>query len=62
MVRKAVFGDGDDYSSLRRYVEVASHGKLTLHGQTLDSVNLGDRPASCDWRRAARAARRSPAV
>ncbi|WP_231716647.1 carbohydrate-binding protein [Burkholderia ubonensis] len=48
VVRKAVFGDGDDYSSLRRYLEVASRGKLTLHGQTLDSVNLGDRPATCD--------------
>ncbi|MCA8062652.1 carbohydrate-binding protein [Burkholderia sp. AU38729] len=60
VVRKAVFGDGDDYSSLRRYVEVASHGKLTLHGQTLDSVNLGDRPASCDSG-AIRAAARSAA-
>ncbi|VWD61012.1 carbohydrate-binding protein [Burkholderia lata] len=48
IVRKAVFGDGDDYASLRRYLEVASRGKLTLHGQTLDSVNLGDRPATCD--------------
>jgi chitinase len=48
VVRKAVFGGGDDYSSLRRYLEVASRGKLTLHGQTLDSVNLGNRPATCD--------------
>ncbi|KWU28895.1 carbohydrate-binding protein [Burkholderia sp. MS389] len=48
VVRKAVFGDGDDHSSLRRYLEVASRGKLTLHGQTLDSVNLGERPAICD--------------
>ncbi|RQU75209.1 carbohydrate-binding protein [Burkholderia cenocepacia] len=48
VVRKAVFGDGDDHSSLRRYLEVASRGKLTLHGQTLDSVNLGERPATCD--------------
>ena len=48
VVRKAVFGDGDDHSSLRRYLEVASRGKLTLHGQTLDSINLGDRPATCD--------------
>ncbi|WP_446902293.1 carbohydrate-binding protein [Burkholderia sp. YIM B11467] len=48
VVRKAVFGDGDDYASLRRYLEVASRGKLTVHGETLDSVNLGDRPATCD--------------
>ncbi|NTZ08167.1 carbohydrate-binding protein [Burkholderia metallica] len=48
VVRKAVFGDGDDYASLRRYLEVASRGKLTLHGQTLDSVDLGERPATCD--------------
>ncbi|TCW87557.1 carbohydrate-binding protein [Burkholderia sp. SRS-46] len=48
IVRKAVFGDGDDYASLRRYLEVASRGKLTLHGKTLDSVNLGARPATCD--------------
>ncbi|MET1502203.1 carbohydrate-binding protein [Burkholderia sola] len=48
VVRKAVFGDGGDYASLRRYLEVASRGKLTLHGQTLDSVNLGERPATCD--------------
>ncbi|WP_230974213.1 carbohydrate-binding protein [Burkholderia stagnalis] len=48
VVHKAVFGDGHDYASLRRYLEVASRGKLTLHGQTLDSVNLGERPAACD--------------
>ncbi|MBP0607416.1 carbohydrate-binding protein [Burkholderia sp. CpTa8-5] len=48
VVRKAVFGDGGDYASLRRYLEVASRGKLTLHGQTLESVNLGERPATCD--------------
>jgi chitodextrinase len=47
-VRKAVFGDGDEYASLRRYLEVASHGKLRLRGETLDSVDLGKRPATCD--------------
>ncbi|WP_242448907.1 PKD domain-containing protein [Burkholderia metallica] len=48
VVRGAVFGSGDDYSSLRRYVDVASHGKLQLHGETLAAVNLGARPATCD--------------
>ena len=48
VVRGAVFGSGDDYSSLRRYVDVASRGKLRLHGETLDAVDLGARPATCD--------------
>lgn len=48
IVSGAVFGSGDDDSSLRRYVEVASRGKLRLQGETLDAVNLGDRPATCD--------------
>ncbi|AZQ52714.1 carbohydrate-binding protein [Burkholderia cenocepacia] len=61
VVRKAVFGDGDDHASLRRYLEVASRGKLTLHGQTLDSVNLGERPATCDSG-AIRAAARNAAL
>ncbi|MCA8275649.1 carbohydrate-binding protein [Burkholderia sp. AU30280] len=47
VVRKAVFGDGDDYSSLRRYIEVASHGKATLAGTVLADVDLGARPATC---------------
>ncbi|ARL38906.1 carbohydrate-binding protein (plasmid) [Burkholderia pseudomallei] len=48
LVSGAVFGNGDDYSSLRRYVDVASRGKLRLLGETLDAVNLGNRPATCD--------------
>ncbi|MDN7912803.1 carbohydrate-binding protein [Burkholderia cepacia] len=47
IIRKAVFGDGDDYSSLRRYIEVASHGKATLGGTVLGDVDLGARPATC---------------
>ena len=47
-VRKAVFGDGDEYASLRRYLDVASDGKLRLRGEMLDSVDLGKWPATCD--------------
>ncbi|VBB14484.1 PKD domain-containing protein [Burkholderia stabilis] len=47
VIRKAVFGNGDDYSSLRHYIEVASHGKATLDGTVLDDVDLGARPAAC---------------
>jgi chitinase len=48
VIRKAVLGDGDEYSSLRRYLEVASHGKATLTGTMLEDVDLGARPATCE--------------
>lgn len=47
VIRKAVFGNGDDHASLRHYIEVASHGKATLDGTVLDGVDLGARPATC---------------
>jgi hypothetical protein len=46
-IRKAVFGDGDDYASLKHYLKLASHGKLTIDGTFLINVNIGDRPTSC---------------
>ncbi|WP_321790398.1 carbohydrate-binding protein [Burkholderia pyrrocinia] len=48
VIRKAVLGNGDDYSSLRRYIEVASQGKATLAGTVVDDVDLGVRPATCE--------------
>ncbi|MGS0896198.1 carbohydrate-binding protein [Burkholderia stagnalis] len=64
-IRQAVFGDGDDYASLRRYLEVASRGKLTIDGTMLKDVDLGQRPATCDSgaiRDAARKAARARGV
>ncbi|AJY12350.1 ricin-type beta-trefoil lectin domain protein [Burkholderia dolosa AU0158] len=46
-VRKAVFGDGDDFASLAHYVKLASRGKLTLSGTMLTDVDLGAFPAGC---------------
>ncbi|WP_232450888.1 carbohydrate-binding protein [Burkholderia ubonensis] len=46
-VRKAVFGDGDDFASLAHYVKLASRGKLTLTGTMLTDVDLGAFPAGC---------------
>lgn len=62
LIRKAVFGDGEDYASLKHYLKLASRGKLTIDGTFLSNVNIGDRPTSCssstildNARRAARA-------
>ncbi|MDB5776338.1 MAG: Carbohydrate-binding family [Herbaspirillum sp.] len=44
-MNKAVYGD--DHASLRRYLELASHGKLTLEGTFLYDIDLGDRPSTC---------------
>jgi len=46
-IRKAVFGDGDDYQSLAHYLKLSSHGRLTIQGDFLTNINLGNRPASC---------------
>lgn len=46
-IRKAVFGDGDDFSSLQHYLKVASREKLKIEGTFLHNINLGDRPSSC---------------
>ncbi|ACB63600.1 hypothetical protein BamMC406_1109 [Burkholderia ambifaria MC40-6] len=46
-VRKAVFGDGDDFASLAHYLKLASRGKLTLSGTMLTNVDLGAFPAGC---------------
>lgn len=48
LIRKAVFGDGDDYASLKHYLKLASRGRLTLDGTFLRNVNIGDRPTSCN--------------
>ncbi|MFZ4215035.1 hypothetical protein ACOZB2_26985 [Pantoea endophytica] len=47
LVRKAVFGDGDDNVSLQHYLKSASRGKLSINGTFLQDINLGDRPAAC---------------
>ncbi|WP_146745800.1 carbohydrate-binding protein [Enterobacter sp. RIT418] len=46
-VRKAVFGDNDDFASLQHYVTLASHGKLSIDGTFLKNINIGIAPATC---------------
>lgn len=47
-IRKAVFGDGDDYSSLQHYLRQGSRAALLIDGTFLSNVNIGDRPMTCD--------------
>ncbi|KVH14061.1 carbohydrate-binding protein [Burkholderia anthina] len=47
-IRKAVFGDGDDFSSLAHYLKLASRGKFGIEGTMLTDVDLGDFPKGCD--------------
>jgi|GEM_PF-1859735 len=47
-IRKAVFGDGDDFSSFAHYLKLASHGKFGIEGTMLTDVDLGDFPKGCD--------------
>lgn len=46
-IKKAVFGDGDDYASLKHYLKIASKGKLSITGTFLSGINLGVQPTSC---------------
>jgi chitinase len=64
-IKKAVFGNGDDYASLQHYLALSSRGKLTIDGLLLSDVNIGDRPSSCnssDLLTRARAAAREQGV
>ncbi|UZE34439.1 MULTISPECIES: hypothetical protein [Pseudomonas] len=48
LIHDAVLGEGDYRTSLKNYLRLASHGKLTLDGKFLSNINLGERPATCD--------------
>lgn len=48
VVKQAVFGDKNDFTSLRQHVSLSSRGKLTLSGDTFSDINLGPMPDHCD--------------
>lgn len=46
-MKAAVFGTGNDTSSLASAVRLSSYGKLILKGDVVSDINLGPRPAIC---------------
>ncbi|WP_052130778.1 RICIN domain-containing protein [Erwinia typographi] len=48
VIKQAVFGDKNDFTSLRQHVSLSSRGKLTLSGDTFSDINLGPMPNHCD--------------
>ncbi|MFU9136226.1 hypothetical protein [Erwinia tasmaniensis] len=47
-IAQAVFGQKENFTSLRQFVNLASENKLNLTGEVFDNINLGPKPNHCN--------------